>query len=74
MSDKTREDILKQDYISAKDLKILIPTLGRNRCIEIIKETIKEYKEVDKQYIIEHTKPLIIPANYILKKLNIKRK
>ena len=42
---KTKEEILEQPYITAKDLKILIPNLGINKCVEYIKMIQEEMKE-----------------------------
>ena len=46
---KTREEILQQDYMSAKDLKIIIPSLGVNKCVEYIKMIQKEMEETQRE-------------------------
>ena len=60
-----------QEYMSAKDIKELIPTLGINKCRELIKEIQKEM--VDKGMYVIRTKPLIVPTTEILKKFHIKK-
>ena len=42
---KTRDEVLNQDYITPQDLKIIMPTLGINNCIEIIREIRNDMKE-----------------------------
>ena len=42
---KTKEEILSQTYITAKDLKILIPDLGINKCVKYIRNIVDEMKE-----------------------------
>ena len=71
MSSKTREEIFQQQMISTTDLKILIPTLGKNKCIEIIKMIQQEMIEEGKCYVVK-TKPLIVPKEKLFKKLGIK--
>ena len=41
---KTKEEIFEQSYISAKDLKMLIPSLGINRCVKYINDVQEEIK------------------------------
>ena len=63
---KTKEEILNQTYLSATDLKILIPTLGINKCIKYIKETRVEMEE--KGYFIPETKPYLALTKLVKKK------
>ena len=41
---KTKEEILNQSYLSAKDLKVIMPHIGINKCREYIEETIEEMR------------------------------
>ncbi len=66
---KTKNEILDQAYISAKDMKMLIPTLGINKCIEYIKDLRKEMEE--KQYFVPQTKPLLAHTGLFRKKFKI---
>lgn len=69
---KTREQILNQDYMSAKDLKILIPTLGINNCRSIINEVVIDMRN-DGCYV-PLGRPIIALTKYVKKKLGIKEK
>lgn len=66
-----KEKILSQDYMTANDLKKLIPTMGRANCVREIKALIKELRE--KGYYIPQTKPYIVPIEEVIKKFHIKR-
>ncbi len=66
---KTKNEILDQAYISAKDIKALIPTLGKNKCVEYIKDLRKEMEE--KQYFVPQTKPLLAHTGLFRKKFKI---
>lgn len=66
---KTVEEILKQPYISAADLKIIIPTLGKNKCIEYIKDLRQEME--NKNYFVPKTKPLVAHTGLFRKKYKI---
>lgn len=63
---KTREEILNQDYMSAKDLKVIIPSLGINKCVEYIKIIQEEMKE--KGYFIPQTKEYLVLTKLVRKK------
>lgn len=63
---KTREEILNQDYMSAKDLKIIIPNLGVNKCVEYIRMIQGEMKE--KGYFIPQTKEYLALTKLVKKK------
>lgn len=56
MSDKqkTADEILKQKYITAKDLQIIIPKLGYNKSLEYINDLREEMK--DKNYFVPEGK------------------
>lgn len=69
MNIKTKEEILEQTYMSAEDLKILIPSMGINNCTNFIKETIKEMQ--DKNYFIPRTKKYLALTKLVKKKLGI---
>ena len=66
---KTREEILNQDYMSAKDLKILIPSLGINKCVEYIKMVQEDMK--NKNYFIPETKEYLALTKLIRKRFGI---
>lgn len=66
---KTREEILQQDYMSAKDLKIIIPSLGINKCVEYIKMIQQEARE--KGYFIPQTKEYLALTKLVKKKFGI---
>ena len=66
---KTKEEILEQPYITAKDLKILIPNLGINKCVEYIKMIQEEMKE--KNYFVPQTKQYLALTKLVRKKFGI---
>ena len=66
---KTKEQVLNQAYITAKDLKILIPSLGINKCIEYIKILQNEMKE--KGYFVPETTPYLALTKLARKKFGI---
>ena len=66
---KTKEEILNQSYITAKDLKILIPNLGVNKCVEYIKMIREEMKE--KNYFVPQTKEYVALTKLVRKKFGI---
>lgn len=63
---KTQEEILNQLYISSQDLKILIPTMGEERCRTYIKEIRKEMEE--KKLYVPQTQPLLALTKLVKKK------
>ena len=65
-----REEILKQYYINAKELKMLVPSLGINKCREIIKYARVQMLN-DGCYEI-NTKPLIALTSYVIKILKLR--
>ena len=66
---KTKQEILEQPYLTAKDLKILIPTMGINRCVECIKVAREEMKT--KGYYVPQTKPFVALTKIIRKNFGI---
>ena len=67
---KTKEEILSQLYISAKDIQVLIPGLNINKCRELVDEIQEEMKE-KKLYIPPSTKPKRALTKLVRKKLGI---
>lgn len=66
---KTKEQILEQSYMTANDLKQLIPTMGINRCIDCIKEIQDEMEA--KGYYVPKTRPFVALTKLVRKKLGI---
>ena len=66
---KTKEEILNQTYISGKDLKILLPNIGENRCLQYIKDLQEEMKE--KNMFIPKAKEYLAHIKLVKKKFNI---
>ena len=66
---KSKEEILNQDYITATDLKLLIPTLGINQCRDFINMIIVEMQE--KGYYVPNTIPKLVLTKLVRKKLGI---
>lgn len=66
---KTKEEIFNQIYMNAKDLKILIPSLGINKCVEYIKDVQKEMKE--KGYFVPETKQYLALTKLVKKKFGL---
>lgn len=67
---KTREEILNQDYISAKELKVIIPYLGIESCRKIILET---REEMESEYYVPPGKTKVALTWLVKKKLGIKK-
>lgn len=66
---KDKDEILKQPYMSAKDLKMLMPTLGIDVCRTFIDEIRAEMKE--KKLFVPETKPRIALTKLVRKKTGI---
>jgi len=66
---KTTEEILNQKYMSAQDLKVIIPSLGINKCTEYIKKIQDEMKE--KGYFVPETKKYLALTKLVRKKFGI---
>ena len=67
--EKTREDVLNQIYIDAKDLKILIPNLGQGKCLKYIKDMQEEMRE--KNMFIPDTHTYLAHIKLVKKKFNL---
>lgn len=66
---KTVDEVLEQKYMSAKDLKIIIPSLGVNKCVEYIKSIQEEMKE--KGYFVPQTKEYLALTKLVRKKFGL---
>ena len=67
---KTRDEVRNQDYITPQDLKIIMPTLGINNCIEIIREIRNDMKE--QNLFVPNSKPLLALTRVAKKKLGLR--
>lgn len=67
---KSKEEVLNQTYMDAKDLRILIPGLNIIRCREFIEEVQKEMEQ-KKLFIPPGTKPRRALTKLVKKKLGI---
>jgi hypothetical protein len=63
---KTKQEILDQTYLSAKDLKVIMPHIGLNKCRKYIEETIEEMK--DKKLYVPEGKTKIALTKMLRKK------
>ena len=63
---KTQKEILDQLYLTAYDLKQLIPNMSYNRALTYIKDTRKEMKE--KKYFVPEGKTQVALTKLIRKK------
>lgn len=66
---KTAEEIKKQDYITAEELRILVPGLGKESALSIIKTTKKEMEE--KGYYVPKVRPFVALTKLVKKKLGL---
>lgn len=66
---KTKEEILEQLYITPQDLKILIPELGINNCVKVIKQMREEMEK--RKIFVPSSKPLLAQTKLVIKKLGI---
>ena len=66
---KTKEEILGQTYITSKDLKILIPNLGVNRCTQYVRDIVEEMRE--KNMFVPEGKPYLAHIKLVKKKFNL---
>lgn len=67
--EKTKEEILEQPYISPQDLKILIPTMGIDRCRNYIASIRAEMEQ--KGYYVPRTKPRLALTKMVKKKFGL---
>lgn len=63
---KTKEQILDQMYMSAEDLKTLIPSMGIGNCTNVIKEIMQEMEE--KKLFVPKTKKYLALTKMVRKK------
>jgi len=63
---KTKEELLSQMYLTADELKQLMPTLGINKCRLYIKDIQEEMRE--KGYFVPQTTPRLALTKLIKKK------
>lgn len=66
---KTQNEILNQLYLTASDLKLLIPKLGIQQCRDYIDEVRVEMKS--KGYLVPQSKPKLALTKLLKKKLGI---
>ena len=67
---KTKEEILNQMYITANDIKLLIPTLGINQCTQLIKDIRVEMK--NQELYVPQSKPMLASTQIFKKMTGIK--
>lgn len=70
MSDKTQKEVLEQQYISAYDLRIIIPTMSYQKALDYIKK-IRSRME-DANYWLPEGKTKVALTWMIKKDLGIK--
>lgn len=70
MSDKTIKEILEQPYLSAYDLKKIIPTMSYATALEYIKKIRVQMKE--ENYFVPEGKTIVALTWMIKKDLGIK--
>lgn len=66
---KTQNEILNQLYLTASDLKLLIPKLGIQQCRDYIDEVRIEMQ--NKGYLVPQSKPKLALTKLLKKKLGI---
>ena len=66
---KTKDEVLNQIYLDAKDLKILIPGLGIQQCRNLIDEIRQEMAE--KNLYVPPVKPRLALTKIIKKKFGL---
>ena len=66
---KSPEELLKQYYLTAEDLTIIIPHLKMIKAREYIKDIRKEMKELN--YFIPEAKPYVALTKLIKKKFGL---
>lgn len=65
----TIKQIKEKDYINANELRQLIPGMGQNASLNIIKEVQKEMKE--KKLYVPKVRPFVALTKLVLEKLGI---
>ncbi len=68
---KTTEEILKQQYVTATDLMIIIPNLGYNRALNFINEMREEMKQ--KGYFVPNCKTKVALTKIFKKKFGLQK-
>lgn len=63
---KTQEEVLNQQYMTAKDLKILMPTVSIDKCSRYIEMLQAEMKE--KNLFVPETRPRLVLTKLVRKK------
>lgn len=66
---KTKEEVLEQAYITAQDLKIIMPTAGMGFCRETIKQIREEMES--KGLFVPKTTPRLALTKLVRKKFGI---
>lgn len=66
---KTREEILQQDYITAKDMQVLIPNLTYDMALSYIRMLQDEMEQ--KKYFVPKTKEKIVLTKLFKKKFGL---
>lgn len=67
---KTRDEVLNQDYVTAKDIQIIIGNVNIITCRELIDEVREEMKN-KRLYVPPGTKPKRALTKLVKKKLGI---
>lgn len=65
----TKDEILKQAYLSPKDLKMLMPSVGIDTCRKYIYEVREEMRE--KGYLVPEGKTKLALTKLVVKKLGL---
>jgi len=63
------KEVLDKLYLSANDVKQLIPTLSIDKCRKLIDESREEMKQ--KKYFVPQSKPRLALTKIVKKKLGI---
>ena len=67
----TREDILNQDYLSAKDIKKLVPEWGVNSIAKFVTQVQEDMKE--RKLFIPQSKSKLVLTRLVMQKLGLKK-
>ena len=67
---KTKEEILEQVYVTAQDIKILMPKLSITKCRDFV-DDIRLEMENKKLFIPPSTKPKLALTKLVRKKIGI---
>lgn len=69
MIENYKEILEKRAYVSAKDLKVLMPEIGMETCRKYISEVRQEMK--DKGYLVPEGKTKLALTKMVVKKLGL---